>query len=513
MTAAATADRGTPASAAKPLAGVYEADKWFGGVHAVKSATLELLGGQVHCLVGENGAGKSTIVKLLSGVHRPDGGRVVVGVNGSTISSPADALEAGVSTVFQEMALVPEMTVAENIWLGRNVKRFGMWIDRRSRSHLTTRLLEDLGVEGIRATDKVKDLGVARKQLVEIARVVSREDERVVIMDEPTAALSGTEVEALFQLIRRLRDRGLAILYITHRLEEVELIGDVVTVMRDAEIRSTWRTDEVDRHKIIEEMVGRRIEDLYPREGRSEGGVVLEITTDGGGGSGGLQARRGQVTGLFGLVGAGRSELVRSALGADPRPHGLDLRLEGRERRFRSPGDALRAGIALIPEDRKAEGLVPDMSVASNIAMSSFSQLATSRVFLPPRRFNHAAAPLVKQLNIRTPTVDQRISALSGGNQQKALIGRAIAADPLVVVFDEPTRGVDVGAKVEVYGLINQLCRQGRAVLMISSDLPEALGLSDVLYVMHGGRVAGQIDPRDSGQREAMELALGHPES
>jgi len=432
-----------------------------------------------------------------------------VGGNGSRIGSPADALEAGVSTVFQELALVPEMTVAENIWLGRDVKRFAMWIDRRARNSLTTALLGELGIDGIRATDKVKDLGVARKQLVEIARVVSREGERVVIMDEPTAALSGSEVETLFELIGRLRERGLAILYITHRLEEVELIGDIVTVMRDAEIRSTWPVAEVDRHKIIEEMIGRKIEDLYPREGRSEGEVVLEIEPPRGRGARTVRARSGQVTGLFGLVGAGRTELVRAALGADPRPPGLELKVDGTRRRFRSPGQALNAGVALIPEDRKTEGLVPEMSVASNIAMSSFTHLATGRVFLPPGRFRHAAAPLVEQLNIRTPTVEQRILTLSGGNQQKALIGRAIAADPRVVVLDEPTRGVDVGARVEVYGLINQLCRQGRAVLMISSDLPEALGLSDVLYVMHEGGVAGEIDPRREGQREAMELALG----
>jgi len=488
------------------LAGVYGVEKRFAGVHAVKDVTIELRPGEVHCLIGENGAGKSTVVKMLAGVHRPDAGHVRVGGTEVKLRNPHDALSRGVSTVFQELTLVPEMTVAENVALGQEPLRGPGILNRARRRQWTRELLAELGVEEIRAGDKVKDLGIAQQQLVEIAKAVSREGERVVIMDEPTATLTTTETETLFALIRRLRARGLATLYITHRLEELEAIGDVVTVMRDGAVVFDGRVADSDRHRLIEAMVGRRIDDLFLRRDNPVGETVMEI-------SGrredepAIVVRRGEVVGLFGLIGAGRSEMVRSVYGADP-PDGRTLHLDGRPRRFRSPRAAIREGVAVVPEDRKGQGIVPLLPVATNIGLSALPAVSKAGV-LSSRALPRLASEYVESLSIKTPSVRQHIANLSGGNQQKCLIARALAADPHAVVLDEPTRGVDVGARVEVYRLINRLCAEGRGVLMITSDLPEAIGMSDRIYVMRSGSVVGELGAREASQDAVMRLALG----
>ncbi len=492
------------------LAALRAVDKRFAGVHAVRSVSLELRAGEVHCLIGENGAGKSTVVKMLAGVYRPDTGSVELGGRQAQLRSPHDALSLGVSTVFQELTLVPYMTVAENVALGQEPVRARGVLDRRRRNESAARLLGDLGIHGIRPRALVRDLGIAQQQQIEIAKAVSREGERVVIMDEPTATLTTTETETLFALIRRLRERGVAILYITHRLEELPIIGDTVTVMRDGAVVHRSAVAGVERGRLIEAMVGRRVDDVFVRRESAIGDVAIEIAEGTPGPDGHprtLRVRRGEVVGLFGLVGSGRTEMVRSVIGADAGDH-HELRLGGRPRRLRSPADAVRSGVALVPEDRKGQGIVPRMSVASNIGLSALRGLRRGPL-LPSAAMPRLAGRYVSSLNIRTPSVQQEIVHLSGGNQQKCLLARVLASDPDVVILDEPTRGIDVGARVEVYRLINRLCDEGRAVLMITSDLPEAIGMSDRIYAMRAGWLAGELDAGAATQDAVMRLALG----
>ena len=486
------------------LAAAYDVDKFFYGVHAVKSATLEIRSGEVHCLIGENGAGKSTIVKMLAGVYRPERGRLVVGGSDEPLKSPNAALEKGISTVFQELTLVPDMSVAENIWLGREPRR-GMFIGRADRVRMTAELFDELGIGGIDPRWPIRACGIAQQQLVEIAKAVSREGERVVIMDEPTATLTSGETRTLFELIDRLRARGVGVLYITHRLEELEVIGDRVTVMRDGAVIETLAVAEARRERLIELMVGRKITDLFPRRTAEIGEIALEVPGKNGDRS--LVVHRGEVVGLFGLVGAGRTELARAIIGDDPHDR-REVAIAGKRRTFRSPSRALAAGIGIVPEDRKGMGIVPHMSVASNISLSSLPAVSNGPV-LQPRLISTVGDEYIRELNIKTPSGRQEIVNLSGGNQQKCLIARVLCADPDVVIFDEPTRGIDVGARVEVYRLINRLCAEGRGVLMITSDLPEALGMSDRIVVMRRGQIVGEVDASKAVQETVVSLALG----
>jgi ribose transport system ATP-binding protein len=496
--------------AAQAVAGVHDVDKRFAGVHAVKRVTLELSPGEIHCLIGENGAGKSTVVKLLAGVYRPDGGEVRIGGEAIGLRSPHDALNRGVSTVYQELTLVPYMTVAENIALGQEPVVVRGILDRRRRNRRAAELLDDLGIDGIPPQRAVGELGIAQQQLVEIAKAVSREDERVLVLDEPTATLTSTETETLFALIRRLRQRGMAILYITHRLEELDEIGDLVTVMRDGAVVHRGRVRDTSRGALIQAMVGREITEQFERHRSKPGDVALEIRERMPGPDGKARAiavRRGEVVALFGLIGAGRTEMVRGILGADPPGH-HEVRLGGRARRLRTPAQALAAGVALVPEDRKTQGVVPLMTVAANIGISSLGSLSRGPV-LPTRSMPRLAEGYVKSLNIRASSVHQEIVNLSGGNQQKCLIARVLAAEAAVLILDEPTRGIDVGARVEVYRLISRLCEEGRAILMITSDLSEALAVSDRIYVMREGWITGELRAEHVTQDAVMRLAVG----
>ena len=499
-----------PREVTPSLAGVYDVDKRFAGVHAVKGATVELRPGEVHCLIGENGAGKSTVVKLLAGVYRPDSGEVRIGGTAVQLRSPHDALQRGVSTVYQELMLVPYMTVAANIALGQEPMSAPGVLDRKRRNQRARALLHDLGIEGIPPQRLVKDLGTAQQQLVAIARAVSRKGERVLVLDEPTATLTSTETTTLFQLIRRLRARGMAILYVTHRLEELGDIGDVVTIMRDGAIVDRADVRHRSRSKLIHAMVGRELREMFAGRDTQRREVALEIRERMPGPDGqarGITIHHGEVVGLFGLIGAGRTEMVRSALGAEPPDH-HELLLGGRRRRFGTPAQALAEGVALVPEDRKSQGIVPLMTVAANIGISSLRSLARGPL-LPARAMPRMASTYVKSLNIRTSSVRQEIMNLSGGNQQKCLVARVLAADADVVILDEPTRGIDVGARLEVYRLISRLCDEGRAVLMITSDLPEAIGMSDRIYVMREGWITGEVGASEATQDVVMRLALG----
>jgi ABC-type sugar transport system ATPase subunit len=514
---------GTPSDAARGrvLAGVYGVSKRFGGEVAVSDATLELRSGEVHCLIGENGAGKSTLIKMIAGVHAPDTGEVRLGEGGQAPKGPHDALQQGVNTIYQELTLVPEMTVAENVALGHEpVRRVPFVLARRRMRRWAADLFAELGIDDIGPDEQALSLGVARQQLVEIVKAVSREGERVVIMDEPTAPLTIEETETLFRIVRRLRERGLAILYITHRLEELDVIGDVVTVMRDGAVVGHSRVGELTRDELIERMVGRKIDTLYPARTAKVGEPVLEIaprpaTASGEAGATGQAApevpivvRRGEVIGLFGLVGAGRTELLRGVYGADRPDDGYDLSLRGEPLRPKSVSRSLRDGIAMVPEDRKRQGIVPDLSTATNIALGSLSRIGT-RGLLPPRRIRAMSGDLMARLRVKAASPEQPVRHLSGGNQQKCVIARMLALEPDVLVLDEPTRGVDVGARTEVYELINGLCESGRGILMITSDLPEALGMADRIVVMRRGRLVGEIDGAEATQTNVMQLALG----
>ncbi|MEX1141025.1 MAG: sugar ABC transporter ATP-binding protein [Thermoleophilaceae bacterium] len=490
-----------------PLAAVRDVHKRFGGVAALSGVTLEIHSGEVHCLLGENGAGKSTVVKLLSGVHKPDAG--TVDIRGRRPASPRAALELGVSTIYQELTLVPDMTVAENISLGDEPTRhLGLVRDRRRLARRAREALDRLGIDGIAPNETAGALGIAQQQMVEIAKAVSRADEQVLILDEPTAPLAPAEAERLFEIVDRLRERGLGILYITHRLEELPRIGTHVTVMRDGSVTANGRVDDLGRDELIELMVGRKLTALYPQRRRASGRVVAEVVPKRAeGGEPPMTVRAGEVVALFGLVGAGRTELVRSLIGADP---SADHRLlvDGRELRAGSPAAALRRGVGMVPEDRKAHGIVPEMSVATNISLSSLRAFARHGL-ASPATLEASAAPWAERLRVRAGSLRQPVASLSGGNQQKCVLARVLAAGPRLIVLDEPTRGIDVGARAEVYALVDEICRDGTGVLMITSDLPEALGVSDRIYVMRKSRIVAELVTEEATERDVLRLAIG----
>lgn len=490
--------------------GAVGVHKRFGSVAAVTDVSIDILPGEVHALIGENGAGKSTLVKMLSGVYPPDSGHIVVGGAPTVLRSPHAGLEAGVSTIFQELTLVPDMTVAENIVLGREPTRGGLVRDRRARERAARDVLETLGSPEISPRRTVRTLGVAHQQVVEIAKAVSRPGVRALILDEPTAALTGAEVEHLFTVIAGLRRRGLGMLYITHRLAELDVVADRVTVMRDGAVVWTRPQAEVSTDHLVEAMVGRQVEDFFPPRDSAIGQMALElrdvrVTSDAPPVS--LGVRRGEIVGLFGLMGAGRTELVRTVVGADPRYSG-EVLVGGRPFHARSPREGLRRGVGLLPEDRKQQGIVPEMSVANNIALSSLGAVSSGPV-VRRGRVMALASRMVSSMRIRLASPHQAIGSLSGGNQQKCLIGRLLAAEPEVLILDEPTRGVDVGARAEVYGIINALCAEGLGVLMVTSDMPEALGMCDRIVVLHEGRVAGELPRARADDRSVLALALG----
>ncbi|NJQ05379.1 sugar ABC transporter ATP-binding protein [Streptomyces lonarensis] len=485
--------------------------KCFPGVVALDSVDFDLRRGEVHALLGENGAGKSTLIKVLAGAHRPDAGRLLVEGREVRPESTRDSERLGIATIHQEFTLVPELTVAENIFLGRQPRRFGL-VDRRRMEAAAAGLLARVGLD-VPPRARVAGLGVARLQMVEIAKALSL-DARVLIMDEPTAVLTSGEVETLFGLVRRLRAEGVGIVFITHHLEEIAALADRVTVMRDGRTvgQVPASTPEDD---LVRLMVGRDIAQQYPREASPAGQPLLSVRSLSRAGAFAdvsFEVRAGEVVGLAGLVGAGRTELARAVFGADPYDAG-QVEVEGRPVRGGDVVAALRAGLGLVPEDRKGQGLMLDASVQDNLALVTLrSATRAGLVDVAGRRA--AAARVAKQLGVRMAGPGQPVRTLSGGNQQKVVIGKWLMADTRVLILDEPTRGVDVGAKVEIYRLVNELTAAGHAVLMISSDLPEVLGMSDRVLVMAQGRIAGELAGEAATQDAVMALALatGPPE-
>lgn len=509
----------------RPLLRVEGVTKSFPGVRALDGVDLTLRAGEVHVLLGENGAGKSTLIKMLSGAHRPDGGRLLAdggqdgtreGLHEVHIRSAQDAERLGIATIYQEFNLVPGLTVAENIFLGRQPRtRLGL-VDKKTMRTRAAALLRRVRLE-VSPDTPVGELGIARLQMVEIAKALSL-DARVLIMDEPTAVLTSEEVETLFEIVRELRDGGVGVIFITHHLDEIGVLGDRVTVLRDG--RSVQEVPAAtDEDELIRLMVGRDIAEQYPRQRPDEPGApVLRVRglTRRGAAAGPVfegidfEVRAGEVVGLAGLVGAGRTEVVRAIFGVDRYDAGT-VEIDGKELARGDVRAAMRAGLGLVPEDRKGQGLVLDASLQDNLTLARLDR-DTRGGLVDRGTQRREAAAVAAQLKVRMSGLGQSARTLSGGNQQKIVIGKWLLTDTRLLILDEPTRGIDVGAKVEIYQLINELTASGRAVLMISSDLPEVLGMSDRVLVMSQGRLAGELPAEAATQDAVMELALQAPD-
>ena len=480
--------------------------KHFPGVKALSDVSISLDRGEVLGIVGENGAGKSTLMKIVAGVYTPDAGELRLDGAAFTPRQPRDSLDAGIIVIHQELSLVPDRSVAENIFLGHLPHRLG-GVKRAALNRRAKELLARVGLT-VSPQTRVRNLGIAQQQLVEIARALSRAA-RVIVMDEPTATLTTAEQRILFATIRTLREAGVGLVFISHHLEEVFEICDRVVVLRDGAAVETRPTADWTEASLIQAMVNRPIDALFPPRHATIGDVLLEVE---GLSSAGrfedvsFQLRAGEVLGLGGLIGAGRTEVLKSIYGALPISAGR-IRVQARDVTIRTPRDAIAAGVALVPEDRKGEGLVMPFPVRANVALSTLTRVAWLRTFLAPRRIDRLADEAVRELRIRTPSIRQRVQLLSGGNQQKVVLGRALTTKPRVFLLDEPTRGIDVGAKVEVYRLINALAEQGAAILVVSSDMIELLGLCDRILVMRAGRVAGAVPRDEFSQERVMHFA------
>jgi rhamnose transport system ATP-binding protein len=484
--------------------------KAFGAVQALKGVSFELAAGEVHALVGENGAGKSTLIKIVTGAHAPDEGTVAVQGRLIEANDPVRARALGIAAIYQQPALFPDLTVAENIALGLEPPgawRRVRWAERRARAR---RLLDRIKAN-IDPDVDVRRLTMPEQQLVEIARALGA-DARILILDEPTASLSDTEVANLFRVIGELKSHGVGMIYISHRLEELPQIADRVTALRDGVLAGTRRMDEVTRADLIRLMVGRELSAVFPKTAVPIGDVVLavdglECKLSGVHGIH-LEVRAGEILGLAGLVGAGRTELARVLFGLTPADQG-SIRLRGRPVAIDSPGQAVALGIAYVPEDRRRHGVILEMSVAQNASLATLRAIS-NHGWLDFKGERALAAGFVARLGIKTTSIENPVGNLSGGNQQKVALARWLAAEPAVLILDEPTQGVDVGAKAEIHKLMVELAGRGLAIIMISSELPEILGMSDRIAVMHAGTVAGTLERARATQETLMELALGH---
>ena len=483
---------------------VRDIEKSFFGVRVLKGISLELQPGEVHGLVGENGAGKSTLMKIIAGVYTRDSGEIEFEGAPVTHTHPVQAMRAGIATVFQEFNLLPERSVAENVFLGREPRRGGL-VDTRGMARQTAELLAGLGIDFIDPTASVRSLSVAEQQIVEITKALSF-DAKVISMDEPTAALADNEVELLYGIIRRLTARGVAILYVSHRLKEIFELCDSITVLKDGALVSSGPASELTPAELVRRMVGRSIETFFPGalEGTETGDVRLKVP---GGGNDyitdiDLELRAGEIVGVAGLQGSGRTELAEAVFGAVPFSRGT-MALDGQSVRITTPRKAVRAGVSLITEDRKAQGLLLAQSVLDN------ALLVIRGVFPARTRAARQRIPgVLSSLEVSFRGLDQEVQFLSGGNQQKVVLAKWLATEPRVVVLDEPTRGIDVGAKVAVYDLMRELAARGVAILMISSELPEVIGMSDRILVMHDGRVSAELEP-GSSEEAVLAAATG----
>lgn len=494
-----------------PLLEVRNVTKRFPGVVALDRVNLSLKPGEVLALIGENGAGKSTLMKILAGIQQPDDGQILWEGKPVRIQSVQDAMELGIALIHQELNLADNLEIGANIFLGREPVRFGL-IDRRTIREQSRRVLERVGLD-FSPNVGLSRLAIGQQQLVEIAKALSM-NARVLIMDEPTSSLSSRETERLFEVVKELRGQGVSIIYISHRLGEVKEIADRVQVFRDGKNSGELSREEIAHDRMVQLMVGRDVSQLYRRTPHAPGDVVLEVselaTPAFPKAKNSFSLRAGEIVGIAGLVGAGRTELLRVLFGIDPAVGGT-IKVNGVVRRFTHPRDAIDAGLALVPEDRKEQGIILEWAVDRNGSLPGIDRHARAKTFLNFRDESQTAARMIGDLHIKTPSKKQIVQLLSGGNQQKVVLGKWLALKPKVLLLDEPTRGIDVGAKEEIYHLMDKLAAEGLAVLFVSSELEEILGLSDRALVMHEGRISGEL-PRDQLTEESlMQLATGQP--
>jgi rhamnose transport system ATP-binding protein len=495
-----------------PLLELRGISKTYGGVHAVDDVSFAIQPAAVHALVGENGAGKSTLVKILTGVVAPDEGELLIDGEPQRVGDAQTAHKFGIVAMYQEPTVFPDLTVAENVFAGRHPRNRLRTVDWSGMRAEASRILAELGVDFAPDTP-VRGLGVADRQLLEMAKALSSKA-RLLIMDEPTAALSPNEVENLFATVRRLRERGVAIVFISHRLEEVSLIADTVTVLRDGHHVATRLAAELSRGEIVRLMVGRSLEALFPKEDAEIGDVVFRaegLTRRGVFSNVSFELRRGEIVGLAGFVGAGRTEVARSIFGIDPLDDGR-ISIEGRPFRPGWPRKALRRGLAYLPEDRLHQGLVQSMSVGQNISIAVLPEL-TPGGLLRPRRERRLARRFMAQLRIKATSPAQVVRSLSGGNQQKVVLSKWLAAEPRILLLDEPTHGVDVGTKADVHRTMSHLASEGLTILLISSELLEVLGMSDRILVMREGRLVAEIPRAEATQERVIQAAAGVEEA
>ena len=485
--------------------------KSFPGARALDQVSLELHRGEVHALVGENGAGKSTLMKILCGVYQADAGRILLNGRPAMFRNPHEAQQAGISIIFQEFSLIRSFDVAENVFLNREPARLLGHLDRRAARERTRALLAEIGID-LDVDRKAGDLSVVEQQVVEIVKALSL-TANVLIMDEPSAALTDKELGKLFQIIHTLKKRGVSIIYISHMLEEIFEIADRVTVLKDGRVMGTRLIVDIDKEELIRLMVGRKIEDYFPELAPGRGPVVLEargLARTGCLADINFRLHAGEILGIAGMVGSGRNLLARCLLGLEPHDGG-EILLGGAKRPIRSFREAMKVGFGYITDDRKALGILGPLSLKENVTIASLdSYLAWG--FLRRRRENADARAQVRRLSIRSTGIAQPVQTLSGGNQQKVLIARWLLREPEIFIFSEPTRGIDVGAKAEIYRIMRELTAAGKAILMISSELPEVIGMSDRVLVMHGGRIQGVIDQHAgrATEEQIMSLAVGH---
>jgi rhamnose transport system ATP-binding protein len=484
--------------------------KSFVGVHALRGVSLSLRAGEVHALLGENGAGKSTLIKVITGAEKADSGTLMV--NGSLVqhNSPAAARAMGIAAVYQQPALFPDLTVEENIALA--LENPGLWrkIDWQARRRQARELLERTGAE-IAPERTVSELSMPEQQLVEIAKAIGAHA-KILILDEPTASLTDREVERLFRVIGTLRGEGAGIIYISHRLDEVAVIADRVTVLRDGQTIATCNLCDVDRGELVRLMVGRDIHAIFPKRDVPIGAIALEVKGLGCRAAGirdiTFQVRRGEILGIAGLVGSGRTELAETLFGLTPADQG-EIRLQGTEARIGSPAEAIRMRLGYLPEDRRQHGVVMEMPIAANASLANLDAVSRNGL-IDYARERSLARKYVERLRIKAPSIYTETGSLSGGNQQKVAVARWLAINPEVMVLDEPTQGVDIGSKSEIHQIMGDLAEQGMAIVMISSELPEILGMSDRIAVMHAGTIAGILSRGEATQETILALALGH---
>lgn len=486
--------------------------KHFYGVQALAKVDLRVEEGEVHVLVGENGAGKSTLMKILSGAYQRDSGEIFFDGEKLELSSPLAAQEKGISIIYQEFNLIPGLTVAENIYLGREPQKKSGLVDWKKLYKNTSKVLDRLDTD-INPKILVKKLSVAEQQFVEIAKALSF-GSKLIIMDEPSATLTPGEIRKLFNVIENLKADAVSIIYISHHLDELFEIGDSVTVLRDGELISRDQVKDVDKDYIIKQMVGRELTKSFPERKKEPGEVVLEINNISRAGilnNISFDLRKGEILGIAGLVGSGRTELVRAIYGADLKDKG-EIKLFGNKVEINSPKDSIENGIGLLPEDRKQQGLVLEQPVKSNVTLARLEELV-DKYLINQNKEEKEVNKFVDDLNIKTPSIETLAKSLSGGNQQKVVLAKWLFTDSNILIFDEPTRGIDVGAKFEIYLLMNKLTELGKSIIMISSDMPEIIGMSDRVLVVHQGEITGEFNKEELTQEKIMQSAAGEVEN